>query len=301
MRTRRRAMLGAPSAKLPGATGRAHPLLEVERLSAGYGDLRAVWDVSLSVEAGKVTALLGPNGAGKTTTVMAVAGMVSVFSGTVRCGGVDMTGIAAYDRVSRGSIGVVQEGKRIFRMRTVEQNLRIGWWPRRHEGRAAYARALEEAYDQFPMLRQRRDSRAGLLSGGQQQMLAVAQALIAKPRVIVLDEPSAGLAPSVVRDVLGIVDHLRAEGLGVLLVEQLVDAALSVADRVVVIKAGRSVLDGTPESIGGRDGVRRAYLDEELGAELSAELGAETGQEPAGAELHAGHHESHEHAQRSDG
>lgn len=251
------------------------PLLEIQNLSAGYGDLRAVWDVSFSVEPGQVTALLGPNGAGKTTTVMAISGIVSIFGGTVRCGGVDMTGIAPYDRVTRGRIGVVQEGKRIFRLRTVEQNLRIGWWPRRHEGRSEFAHALDEAYEQFPVLGQRRSTRAGFLSGGQQQMLAVAQALIAKPRVIVLDEPSAGLAPSVVRDVLQLVDRLRADGLGVLLVEQLVDAALSVADRVVVIKAGRSIMDGTPEGIGGRDGVRRAYLDEELGEKIAAELGEE--------------------------
>jgi branched-chain amino acid transport system ATP-binding protein len=248
------------------------PLLEVQSLSAGYGDLRAVWDVSLTVEPGQVTALLGPNGAGKTTTVMAISGMVSIFGGSVRCGGIDMAGVAPYDRVSRGRIGVVQEGKRIFRLRTVEQNLRIGWWPRRHEGRAACARALEEAYAQFPILGQRRGTRAGLLSGGQQQMLAVAQALIAKPDIVVLDEPSAGLAPSVVHDVLQLVDRLRAGGLGILLVEQLVDAALSVADRVVVIKAGRSVMEGTPEGIGGRDGVRRAYLDEELGEDITAEL-----------------------------
>lgn len=293
MRLRRRPTLGAPGDARAGDARPHAPLLEVERLEAGYGDLRAVWDVSLAVEPGQVTALLGPNGAGKTTTVMAIAGMVSVFGGKVRCGGVDMMGITPYDRVSRGRIGVVQEGKRIFRLRSVEQNLRIGWWPRRDEGRAGFARALEEAYEQFPVLGQRRGTQAGLLSGGQQQMLAVAQALIARPRVVVLDEPSAGLAPSVVHDVLRLVDRLRADGLGVLLVEQLVDAALSVADRVVVIKAGRSILDGTPQDIGGRDGVRRAYLDEELASGLNG--GAPPVPQPGQ------HEQSRGSSQRSEG
>jgi branched-chain amino acid transport system ATP-binding protein len=249
---------------VPEAPCGASPLLEVRNLSAGYGDIRAVWDVSLIVAPGHVTALLGPNGAGKTTTVMAIGGMVSVFEGSIRCEGVDVTAMPPHDRVQRGGIGIVQEGKRIFRLRTVDQNLRIGWWPRRREGRAALAAALEEAYEQFPVLGERRATRAGLLSGGQQQMLAIAQTLISRPRVVVLDEPSAGLAPAVMSDVLRIVDRLRQQGLGILLVEQLVDAALSVADDVVVINSGRVVVAGTPRGIGGREGVRRAYLESGL-------------------------------------
>lgn len=237
------------------------PLLEVDRLSAGYGDLRAVWDVSLAVQPGHVTALLGPNGAGKSTTVMAIGGLVTTFGGSVRCGAVDMSGLPPNERVVVGRIGLVQEGKRIFRRRTVDQNLRIGWWPRRHEGRRALADALEAAYEHFPMLGERRNVRAGLLSGGQQQMLAIAQALLPGPRLLILDEPSAGLAPVVMAEVLERVESLCRDGLGVLLVEQLVDAALSVARQVVVINAGRVVASGTPTAVGGREGVRKAYLD----------------------------------------
>lgn len=245
----------------PGGDADRLPLLEVCSLSAGYGDIRAVWDVSLRVQAGRVTALLGPNGAGKSTTVLAIGGLARVFGGSVHCQGRDLRGLSPHRRAVDNGVSVVQEGKRIFRKLTVEQNLRVGLWPSRRAGRHEMSQALERAYDQFPLLGEHRHSRAGLLSGGQQQMLAIAQALICRPRILVLDEPSIGLAPVIVADVLKIIEDLRAQGLGILLVEQLVAAAVSVADDVVVLNGGRVAAAGTVEEVGGHEGIRQAYLE----------------------------------------
>jgi branched-chain amino acid transport system ATP-binding protein len=236
------------------------PFFEVKNLVAGYGDIRAVWDVSLSVKPGYVTALLGPNGAGKTTTVLAIAGLARTFGGSIHAGGVDLHGLPPYERAIRARLSVVQEGKRIFRNRTVEQNLRIGLWPLRREGRRAHAAALATTYEQFPILADRRTTRAGLLSGGQQQILAIAQALVWTPSVLILDEPSIGLAPVIVQDVLKIVQGLKERGIGVLLVEQLVGAALTVADDVVVINGGRVAASGTVAEVGSHEDIRNIYL-----------------------------------------
>jgi branched-chain amino acid transport system ATP-binding protein len=229
------------------------PLLRVTNLAAGYGDLRAVWDVSLEVSAGRVLALLGANGAGKSTTLHAILGLSRVMGGSIEMAGRDLRGLPPYDRAKLG-IGLVQEGKRLFRQRTVEQNLMLGGWtiprPRRQRLRKAVARA----YDRFPVLADKRHEQAGSLSGGQQQMLAIAQALVPEPRVLMLDEPSAGLAPIIVSEVL-------AEGIGILLVEQLVDASLQVADHVTVISRGRMAWSGPRAAVGGRQDILDAYLD----------------------------------------
>jgi branched-chain amino acid transport system ATP-binding protein len=243
-----------------GDTMAADSLLDVKNLVAGYGDIRTVWDVSLSVRPGRVTALLGPNGAGKTTTVLAIAGLAHTFEGSVRAGGIDLHGLAPYDRAVRARLSVVQEGKRIFRNRTVDQNLRIGLWPLRHEGRKSHAAVLETTYEQFPILADRRGMRAGLLSGGQQQILAIAQALIWRPDVLILDEPSIGLAPVIVQDVLKIIQGMKERGIGVLLVEQLVTVALSVADDVVVINDGRVAASGTVQEFKNSEDIRQIYL-----------------------------------------
>lgn len=252
-----------PSASAATSRGEAaeSALLEVAGLSAGYGDIRAVWDVSLRVRAGRVTALLGPNGAGKSTTVLAIAGLVRIFSGSVRCRGDDLTRLSPHQRAADAGLSVVQEGKRIFRRLTVEQNLRVGLWPLRRMGRREVSVALEQTYSQFPLLAANRHSRAGLLSGGQQQILAIAQALVCRPRILILDEPSIGLAPVIVNDVLTIIGERRAQGLGILLVEQLVAAALSVADDVVVLNGGRVAAAGTVADVGGHEGIRKAYLE----------------------------------------
>jgi branched-chain amino acid transport system ATP-binding protein len=236
------------------------PLLRVTNLAAGYGDLRAVWDVSLEVRAGQILALLGANGAGKSTTLLAVLGISRMMGGSVELEGRDLRGLPPYDRAKLG-IGLVQEGKRLFRQRTVEQNLLLGGWTIPRPRRQRLKQAVARAYDRFPVLADRRHDQAGSLSGGQQQMLAIAQALVPEPRVLMLDEPSAGLAPIIVSEVLGVISGLRAEGIGILLVEQLVDASLEVADHVTVISRGRMAWSGPRAAVGGRQDILDAYLD----------------------------------------
>lgn len=216
-------------------------LLEVGGLATGYGDIRAVWDVSLRVRAGEVTVLLGRNGAGKTTTLRAIAGVNRADSGSVAFQGRDITGVAAHKRVAAG-IAFVQEGKRIFRRRTIEENLLLGGYTRRL-GKRKLRAELDPVYEMFPILADRRHAASGQLSGGQQQMLAIGQALMAKPSLLMLDEPSGGLAPSIVAEVMAAVVKLKESGIGVLLVEQAVAAALEVADRVTVLEVGRVVMD----------------------------------------------------------
>jgi branched-chain amino acid transport system ATP-binding protein len=240
------------------------PLLRVTNLAAGYGDLRAVWDVSLGVSEGRILALLGANGAGKSTTLRAVLGLSRVMGGSIEMAGRDLRGLPPYDRAKLG-IGLVQEGKRLFRQRTVEQNLMLGGWTIPRPRRQRLKNAVARAYDRFPVLADRRHDQAGSLSGGQQQMLAIAQALVPEPRVLMLDEPSAGLAPIIVSEVLTVISDLRAEGIGILLVEQLVDAALEVADHVTVISRGRMAWSGPRAAVGGRQDLLDAYLDTEPG------------------------------------
>jgi branched-chain amino acid transport system ATP-binding protein len=222
-------------------------LLEVDHLGAGYGDLRVVWDVSLAVYAGQTSLVLGRNGAGKTTTLKACAGIVRMMGGSVRLRGEDLSRTKPYDRISTG-LAYVEEGKKIFRQRTVEENLRIGGWTLRRR-RKQLRVAVEQAYDIFPILKDRRHQKAGILSGGQQQMLAIAQALVASPSVLMLDEPTAGLAPSIAKELFATLDTLKRQGLGVLLVEQMVEEALAAADHVTVMEQGRSVLSGLPSEI----------------------------------------------------
>lgn len=231
-------------------------LLEVNGLSAGYGDLRATWDVSLAVCPGQITAVLGRNGAGKTTTMLAIAGVLKPKSGSIRFRDADITERSAAERTRLG-LSLVQENKRIFRQRSVDQNLMLGAYclPRR-----ARRKSVDAAYDRFPLLAARRDHRAGALSGGQQQMLAIAQALASQPTVLMIDEPSGGLAPVVVAEVMRAVDELKREGLGILLVEQLIDQALGVADGLVVLDNGRVVLASNVSDLAGTDELRDVYL-----------------------------------------
>jgi branched-chain amino acid transport system ATP-binding protein len=233
------------------------PLLEVSSLAAGYGDLRVLWDISLAVRPGQVTVVLGRNGAGKTTLLSSIVGIVKPDSGTIRFQGQDITRTPAPRRTAAG-LALVQEGKRVFRRRTVEQNLRIGGHTMARRGLDS---AVERACEQFPVLGAKRKLLAGALSGGQQQMLAIASALMPGPSVLMLDEPSAGLAPVIVDEVLAAITRLKAEGVGVLLVEQLVDKALSVADEVTIIEHGR-VAAAAAIAETDRDQVHRIYLGE---------------------------------------
>jgi branched-chain amino acid transport system ATP-binding protein len=236
----------------------ADELLDVRNLGTGYGDLRVVWDVSFSVAPGRITALLGRNGAGKTTTLRAVAGLNRVSAGSVRYRDADITRLPAHRRVRQG-IGFVQEGKRIFHRRTVEENLLIGGYSL-GIGRRRLPAELGRVYELFPALAERGRTVAGTLSGGQQQMLAIGQALMAKPALLMLDEPSSGLAPSIVAEVMAAVAALKATGLGIVLVEQAVEAAVAVADDVVVLDVGRVVLHRAASEADDLDLLRAAYF-----------------------------------------
>jgi branched-chain amino acid transport system ATP-binding protein len=216
-------------------------VLKVSDLTAGYGDLKVIFDVSVSAWAGSVTAVFGANGAGKTTLLSAIAGLVSVDRGTVLFNDADITKSSVHARSARG-IGLVQEGKRVFKQRTVLENLLLGGYRLKRSERSA---ALDLAHDRFPILRDKSAMKAGALSGGQQQMLAIAQALMPGPQVLLLDEPSAGLAPIIVNDLLQSVERLKADGVAIVLVEQMVGKALTVADHVLALQAGRVVIDSS--------------------------------------------------------
>jgi branched-chain amino acid transport system ATP-binding protein len=246
------------------------PLLELAHLAAGYGDVRAVWDVSVAVDAGSIAVLLGRNGAGKTTTLRAVCGLATCFAGDVLFAGEPLARLTPWQRAARG-VALVPDGRRVFRGMTVEENLVVGGYVLRHRRHRVLAR-LDDVYDRFPILASRRDVRADRLSGGQQQMLAIAQALVARPRVLLLDEPSGGLAPAIVRDVFDTLVTLRDEGLAVLLVEQSVQAALRVADTVTVIDLGRS--QAVDPSTGGVEAVVDAYFGSGTGSRAAAGPGS---------------------------
>jgi branched-chain amino acid transport system ATP-binding protein len=239
-------------------TADAAPLLEVSQIATGYGDLRAVWDVSLNVWPGQLTVLLGRNGAGKTTTLRAISGLNKVQAGTVRFGGEDITRVPPHQRVRKG-MAYVQEGKRVFHRLTIEQNLILGGYSRKL-GRAKLRREAERIYELFPILGDKRKAAASSMSGGQQQMLAIGQALMAEPKLLLLDEPSGGLAPVIVAEVMDRVGALREQGLGILLVEQAVEAAIGYADHVAVLDIGKIVLSAKAGDVDDMTLLRDAYF-----------------------------------------
>jgi branched-chain amino acid transport system ATP-binding protein len=232
-------------------------LLEVNAIDVAYGDAPALWDVSLGVAAGEIVAVIGPNGAGKTTLINTIAGLLRWRRGQIRLDAVDLAAIPPHQVCVQG-IALVPEGRRLFTRMTVEENLEIGCY--RHGARAARAASLERIYGLFPVLRERRRQLAGLLSGGQQQMLAIGRALMAQPRLMLFDEPSLGLAPAVVDAMFDIVRAVRAEGVAVLLVEQNVVKALEIADRAYVLEQGRIVTSGLPAALLEQPHIREAYL-----------------------------------------
>ncbi|TAJ35506.1 MAG: ABC transporter ATP-binding protein [Reyranella sp.] len=232
-------------------------LLEARNLHIGYGDASAVWDVSLDVDAGEIVSVIGPNGAGKTTLINAVAGLLRCRRGDLRFDGVDMTSVKSHDYCAHG-IALVPEGRRLFVKMSVEENLEIGCYL--PAARAARDQSLERVYDLFPILRGKRLQLAGELSGGQQQMVAIGRALMARPRIVLFDEPSLGLAPTIVDDMFEIIAKVRDDGAAVLLVEQNVIKALSVADRAYVLEQGRIVATGLPDDLLKQPHIREAYL-----------------------------------------
>lgn len=233
------------------------PLLRVARLAVHYGDLVGVSDVSFEVAEGAVVALLGSNGAGKTTTLNALAGLVQPAAGSVEWRGERIDGTSAHAIVARG-IALSPEGWRLFVMQTVEQNLRLGATPLRNRRR--FGPLIERVYTLFPRLAERRRQLAGTLSGGERQMLAVGRALMSDPKLLMLDEPSLGLAPAVVDAMYETLGRLRAEGLTLLLAEQSMELALEIADTATVMQTGRSVISGTAREIATNPDLHRAYL-----------------------------------------
>jgi branched-chain amino acid transport system ATP-binding protein len=232
-------------------------LLEARRLAIAYGDAPAVWDASLEVGAGEIVAVIGPNGAGKSTLVNTIAGLHRAQAGELRCGGVDLRRVPSH-LVGRQGIALVPEGRRLFTRMSVQENLEMGCY--RDEARRARAESLERVHRMFPILRERRHQLAGSLSGGQQQMLAIGRALMARPRLLLLDEPSLGLAPAVVDAMFDVIRAIHAEGVAILLVEQNVVRALDIADRAYVLEEGRIVAAGPPALLRQQPGIRQAYL-----------------------------------------
>jgi branched-chain amino acid transport system ATP-binding protein len=230
-------------------------VLHIERLRSGYGRIEVLHGVSLSVERGEIVTLIGANGAGKTTLLQAVAG-VQPSAGAIRFGGEDIARVPAHLRVKRG-ISLVPEGRQLFAPLSVRDNLRLGTWSRSGTGSG---RGLERVCALFPMLAELLEVSAGALSGGQQQMLAIGRALMAEPRLLLLDEPSMGLAPNIVDQVLAAIRALKAGGLTILLVEQNARAALAIADRAYVLETGRIALTGSASEIRDDPRVREAYL-----------------------------------------
>lgn len=233
-------------------------MLEVNDLHVSYGNIEAVRGVSLGVEAGKVTLVLGANGAGKTTTLKAVAGIQAPHRGNVVLDGHDITGLAAH-RVVRRGVALVPEGRRVFGPLTIAENLRLGGYT---ASKSAYEETLEKVYGMFPILEERKNSAAGLLSGGEQQMLAFGRALMSQPAVMLLDEPSMGLAPVVVDSILLKVREMADTGIGILMVEQNAEAGLDVADEVVAIARGEVVFSGKAGEARNNASLLRAFLGE---------------------------------------
>ncbi|WP_456300241.1 ABC transporter ATP-binding protein [Roseomonas populi] len=233
-------------------------MLEVEGACIGYGPIQAVSDVSIRVERGQVVAIVGANGAGKTTLMKAVAGLLPLSAGRVLFEGREITAMPPHRRVGVG-IALSPEGRQVFPDQSVRDNLELGGWSRDLSPSAMEA-AIEAQYALFPRLRERQDQMAVTLSGGEQQMLAIARALMGEPRLLLLDEPSLGLAPLVIREIFGIIRDLRARGITVLLVEQMANLALGVADQAYVLETGRVTLSGTGAALLQHPQVRAAYL-----------------------------------------
>ena len=234
-------------------------MLEVDRVNVYHGAAPALWDVSLSIGDGELVCVVGPNGAGKTTLIEAIAGLNRVRSGRLVMDGTDLATLPSHAVCDRG-VAIVPEGRRLFTGMTVRENLELGSF--RRAARAERAAALERVLAIFPVLAERLRAPAGTLSGGQQQMVAIARALMARPKLLLLDEPSLGLAPAIVLEMFDTIRRINRDGMAVLLVEQNVTMALEVAARAYVLEEGRISAEGTPTELLATPHIRRAYLGE---------------------------------------
>ena len=242
------------------------PVLEIEDLHVTYGHVQAVRGISLSVRAGQIVTLIGPNGAGKSSTLAAIAGLLKPASGRIALEGRDVTGLPSHRAVSSGIV-LVPEGRAVLGRMSVEENLQMAAesrpWAERGAGRAELINAQ---YRRFPVLRERRRVPAGQLSGGEQQMLAIARGLLARPRILLLDEPSMGLAPRLVQDIFAAIEAIHREGTTLLLVEQNARLALKISDHAYVLERGRIALQGPARELEADARVRAAYLGGEVSA-----------------------------------
>ena len=243
---------------------RAERLLEATGLQVAYGAIQVVWGIDLAVDRGQVVALIGPNGAGKTTTLRALAGLLPARQGTIRFAGQDVTAEPAHRRVRR-HLCLVPEGRQLWPRMTVEENLLMGAFPK--PMRPAAKQELPRIYDLFPRLRERRHQPCGTLSGGEQQMCAIGRGLMAQPLLLLLDEPSLGLAPLLVDQVFQFIRRIAADGVTILLAAQNANQALQVSQQAYVMEAGRIALAGPSSELQASDHVRRAYLG--VGAQMA--------------------------------
>lgn len=232
-------------------------LLELNQVSVRYGRIAAVQDLTIHVNEGEIVSLIGANGAGKTTTMRAIAGLLELAEGTIAFGGEDVSKVRAHNRVSQG-LSLTPEGRGIFPTMTVAENLEMGTYGRRD--RKGITQDLDRVYDIFPRVRERRAQLGGTLSGGEQQMLAIGRALMARPKMLLLDEPSMGLAPMFIRQIFDIITDINRTGVTILLVEQNANQALARSDRAYVLETGRVTQTGTGPELLANPAIKDAYL-----------------------------------------
>ncbi|MGI6669406.1 MAG: ABC transporter ATP-binding protein [Acetivibrionales bacterium] len=232
-------------------------MLKIENLNAGYGDLQVLFDINIHVEENEVVTLVGSNGAGKTALLRVISGLERIKSGTVTFMGQDLNNVPAHARASMG-ISHIPQGRGILGTLTVLENLKMGAYPKKF--RHLTEKGIQNAFEMFPILKERQKQLAGSLSGGEQQMLAIARALMTEPKLLMLDEPSLGLAPFLVEEVFGYISEISKRGTSILLVEQNLVQALRVADRAYILETGHVVMEGSAEELMENEEVKKAYL-----------------------------------------
>jgi branched-chain amino acid transport system ATP-binding protein len=234
-------------------------MLTLDNVSVNYGAIEALTGISMHVDAGEVVTLIGANGAGKTTTLRTITGLLQPRSGTITFEGEDISGRATHRLVAKG-ISMSPEGRGVFANLSVRENLQMGAYLRKDK--KEIAAEMERAFQMFPRLKERESQKAGTLSGGEQQMLAIGRALMSQPRLLLLDEPSLGLAPLVVHTIFEAIDEIKSKGTTILLVEQNAHAALKHSDRAYVLETGRIVMEGSSKELAADPGIKEAYLGE---------------------------------------